>query len=83
METLTLNDGTVINGHGFESDGILWLYMYDITLTAAFDALNVPAKTQKIMENQGGQTTVFSGYNHLFCIREESGGMISAGLKHQ
>lgn len=82
METLTFNDGTVITGHCLESDGILFMYMYSVTLIQAFGVLSVPAKTNKIKEIRNGQETNYTGYNHLFSIREESG-MITAALKHQ
>ena len=42
METLTLNDGTVLNGHALESDGVLWIYLDEGTLTNSFPILNDP-----------------------------------------
>lgn len=80
-ETITLNDGTILNGYCIESSGILWCYMYQVSLAEAFELLIEPVKTKKINVNRNGQKTIFTGYKHLFCIREEDDGMISAGLK--
>lgn len=81
METLTLNDGTVLNGHALESDGVLWVYLDEGTLTNSFPILNDPDKTIRIHEDRYGELTDYVGYRHLFCIREEDGGMLSAGLR--
>jgi len=81
METIELKNRTVIQGHCLESDGILWMYMYGITMPEAFEELIEPENIIEITENRQGQETTFTGYNHLFCIREETGGMVSAGLK--
>ena len=48
METLKLKNGKTINGHALESDGRLFLYMYYITITYAFNALIDPNKTKVI-----------------------------------
>ena len=81
QEKLTLNDGTELEGHAIESNGVLYIYMYNITFADVFELLIVPEKTERIDMVRYGNETVFTGYNHLFCLREESGGMISAGLK--
>lgn len=80
-EAFTLKDGTVVNGHVIESDNILFVYMYGVAMQDAFNLLIDPGKTEEISAGEGEQRIVYSGYNHLFCIREEGGGMISAGLK--
>ena len=83
MRTLTLNDGTVLEDSYAMADGnTLWVYIgaaYD--MVQAFHSLYYPAKTESMTCNQYGAETVFEGYTHLFCISEEPGGRISAGLK--
>ena len=81
METLKLKNGQMINGHALESDGRLFLYMYDITLTDAFNALIDPNNTKVIKEDRNGIETTYRGYNHLYNVTEETGGMISAAIK--
>ena len=80
-ETLKLNDGTKLGGHALLSDGTLWIYLDSSTMADAFPLLNDPEKTKRITETRWGEKTVFTGYSHLFCIREESEGMLSAGLR--
>lgn len=80
-ETLTLNDGTVFAGHCIEVDDILWVYLDNSTLTETVENFNIPDKTCTIEFNQYGTTVTITGYTHMFCVREESGTMVSAGLK--
>ena len=80
METLKLKNGQTINGHALESDGRLFLYMYNITLTDAFNALIDPNNTKVIKEDRYGIETTYRGYNHLRAISEEMGGMICTTL---
>ena len=80
-ETLKLNDGTVLNGHVLESGGDLFLYVYGSSLTDLYPLLSVPAKTKQIVADRYGEKTTYTGYNYLYCIREEVTGMCSAGLR--
>lgn len=80
-ETFTLKDGTVINGYVIESDGILFVYMFETTMTEAFVLLNDPTKTERIDASKGMHEIIYTGYNHLYSVREESNGMVTAGLK--
>ena len=80
-ETITLNDGTVINGHVIESSGVLFVYMYDISFAEAFELLIEPEKTKKIKTDQNGDEQTITGYKHLISLREEDSGMITASLK--
>ena len=83
METLTLSDGTVFAGHCFESDGVLWVYINDSTLTEVFTHWNDPAKTNSIVFDNYGTKITFTGYNHMYFVREEDGTLVTTGLKKQ
>lgn len=80
-EKLTLNDGTEMTGHLLESGSRLFVYVYELTLAEAFEVLNDPERTKKIVAEQYGVKATVRGYKHLVAISEESGGMISASLR--
>lgn len=80
-EKLTLNDGTEITGHLIETETRLFLYMYGITLAEAFNLLNDPEKTKKIVAVRYGETATVKGYKKLMSISVERDDMISASLK--
>ncbi len=77
-EKLTLNDGTVLPGYCIQDGRNLFVYLYSITLTDAFALLNDPQKTAEITEDQYEAHRVYSGFDHLSTVSEESGGMVSA-----
>jgi len=81
-ERLTLNDGTEIRGHLIETNGRLFLYMYEITLQEAFELLIEPENTEAIRWERNGETGTAEGYGHLYSVTEEMDGqMITAALK--
>lgn len=80
-ETITLNNGVIINGYVLESDGVIYMYLYEISMQNAFNLLIFPQNTVRMVANRNGEVTTIEGYNHLFFVREEYGGMISAGMK--
>ena len=80
-EKLILNDGTEIKGHYIETELRLFVYVWELTLTEAFELLNDPEKTKKITMIRNGVTQVVKGYKKLMSISEESGGMIASSLK--
>lgn len=80
-EKLTLNDGTELVGHLLETDGRLFVYVYELTLAEAFEVLDNPEKTKKIVAEQYMSKVTVRGYKHLVAISEEPGGMISASLR--
>lgn len=80
-EKLTLNDGTELEGHLIETDARLFVYVYGLAMAEAFELLNDPEKTKKIVAERYGEKTTVRGYKHLYSISEEAGGMISGGLK--
>lgn len=81
--TLTLNDGTALEGsYVIQNGNTLYLYCYaEITFGDLFALLNDPEKAKKITMDRGGERTVFRGFKELFCIRKEDGNFISAGLR--
>lgn len=80
METLTLNDGTVLNGRLIETETRLFLYIYGKTMTEVFNLLIDPEKTRVIKEDRNGEKRTVRGYKHLRAISEEMGGMICTVL---
>jgi len=80
-ETLTLNDGTELVGHLLETENRLFVYVWEKTLAEAFELLNDPERTKKIVAERYGETKTVKGYKHLVSISEESGGMIAGSLK--
>lgn len=81
METLTLNDGTILaNSHALLSGRTLWFYLGSVTFTEAFELMNDPNKTRRIISNSYGDEQEYNGYTDLFCLRREESGIISGGL---
>ena len=80
-QTLTLNDGTVLDGHCFESDGVLYVYLDRGTLKSVFPLLSERSKTSVIRADSYGTLTVFEGYTKLFALREETDGTVNACLR--
>ena len=87
METITLNDGTVIN------DAVtigaipgLWVHIQNgLTLAEAFTLFSDPEKTSVITSdksepNKPNEGTVYEGYTDLFMLKREDDGMIVVGL---
>ena len=87
METITLNDGTIVN------DAVtigaipgLWIHIQKgLTLSEAFKLFSAPKKTAKITSdksepNKPGEGTVYEGYTDLFMLKREDDGTIVIGL---
>lgn len=87
METITLNDGTVIN------DAVtigaipgLWVHIQKgLTLAEAFALFSDPEKTAVIASdrsepNRPNEGTVYEGYTDLYMLKREDDGMIVVGL---
>ena len=83
METLVFANGQSFMGHCLETGGKLWLYLLDVSLADAFQTLIDPENTLSIRVLRYGKETVIMGYNHLFCVSEESDGMVNAGLRKE
>lgn len=80
-ETLILNNGKELSGHFLETETRLFLYVFGLTLTDAFALFNNPDNIYLVRMIRNGQEVQVEGYNHLYSISEERGGMICAGLK--
>ena len=83
METLAFANGQSFTGHCLETGGKLWLYLQNVSLTEAVPTLCDPENTLSIRAVRYGKETVVTGYNHLFCLSEESDGTVNAGLKKE
>ena len=81
METVTFANSQTLSGHLLESNDRLWIYLNDVTLAAAYEILSIPENTSTIRSLRFGKEIEVTGYNHLYCISEESNNMVSAGLK--
>ena len=80
-ELLILNEGTVLNGYCILDGANLFVYLYESTMEQAYPILSDRQKTCIIRAEQYGETAYYEGYDHLYCISEEIGGMVSAILK--
>ena len=80
-QTLTLNDGTVLAGHCFESDGVLFVYLDKGTMKSVFPLLSERAKTAVITAEDYGSVKAYEGYTKLFSLREETDGTVNACLR--
>ena len=75
METLTLNDGTVLNGH-IQEDGygqLIFVYLDNMSLMDGFMILSNPGKTVRIVAESHGEEHVYEGYTVLTDINNEYG----------
>lgn len=80
--TLTLNDGTVMNGAtALASSGQLFIYvMNGMGIADVFNLMIDPEKTRRIAALQNGHTLIHVGYTRLIAVRDEGNGMITATL---
>ena len=84
METLTLNDGTVLENSNAHRDGErLYLYIENgSTMAEVFEQLNDPEKTEKIIKRAPEMNDqIFSGFKKLIVVEDQEIGMITAVLK--
>ena len=86
METLTLNDGTVLeNSYVYEDTNSISLFVYtrnEYTLVFVFDLLYDPEKTSKIVYTKSsGEEIEFEQYQRLTAVTDEGHGMVTAVLK--
>ena len=75
METLTLNDGTELNGHILPNGDGLYIYVYlqNMNLMQGFMLFSDPEKTARIVELNHGEENVYEGFTELFSINAEFG----------
>ena len=73
METITLNDGTVVNGHAFETDTALLVYVYDTPMLDGLLLFSDPEKTRRMVELNHGVEHIYSGYTQITAASAEYG----------
>lgn len=83
METLTLNDQTVLeNSSAIEDENTLFVYTrngYDMKFV--FDLLYDSEKISTITAVSPGDERVYEGYSRLVAVTDEGHGRVSAVLK--
>ena len=80
-EKLKLVDGTVLEGRTALSADDLILYIIGMSLADGYPLLSDEAKVKKIIADSFGEITIYTGFVHLFFIREEMNGLLTAGLR--
>ena len=75
METITLNNGTVLDGHIMPNgdDRIIFVYLTGISLADGFAAFSNPANISTITEINHGNEHIYRGYTELKAIDSEFG----------
>ena len=73
METLTLNDGTVVNGHCFEDDRNLFVYLDNMTVVQGVMLFGDPEKSSRIVAMNHGNEHVYDGYTEIYSASHEFG----------
>jgi len=71
METITLNDGTVVNGHCIEDDSALFLYLDGKTVVEGLRLID--GNTAKIEADNHGVHHVYLGYTEIYAASHEYG----------
>lgn len=80
-ESLTLNDGTVIDGgYAGYSQGRLWCYFTGYTMQQAATMFLDPAKTSHIVYQYGGHSTEYDGFTECTFIGVDVDGKCSLSL---
>lgn len=75
METLTLNDGTVVDGTIME-DGYgqqIYVYLTNMSMMQGFMLLSDQEKTRKIVANSYEEEKEYEGYTELTAINNQFG----------
>lgn len=81
-ETLTMNDGTVIDeGYAGYSQGHLWCYFAGYTIQEAAALFFDPAKTSHIVYQYGTHSTEYDGFTECTFISIDVDGKLSVSLK--
>ena len=73
METLTLNDGTVVDGHCIEDDRNLFVYLDGMTVVQGVMLFSDPENTNRIVAMNHGTETVYEGYTEIYAASHEYG----------
>ena len=75
METIRLNDETVLNGHILENgDGlIIFVYLDGMSLTDGFRLFSDPNRTVHMVAMNHGVQHVYDGYTEIVAASSEYG----------
>lgn len=74
METLTLNDGTVINGHILEGgEGSIFVYLDGMTILQGVTIFSDEENVSHIVANNHSVETVYDGYTEIKNASHEFG----------
>ena len=73
METITLNDGTIVNGHCIETDTALFVYLDNMPLVNGVVLFSDPEKTDTLIAVNHGVQAVYENYTVLYAASSEYG----------
>lgn len=73
METITLNDGTILNGHCIEGGRTLFVYLDNTSMLDGLTLFSDPEKTSIITALNHGHTHTYIGYTQVDAISREYG----------
>lgn len=75
MEQLTLNDGTVVDGHILDSsDGSkIFVYLDGMTILQGVTLFSEPGKTSRIVAMNHGVEHIYTGYTDIYAVSHEYG----------
>jgi hypothetical protein len=75
METLTLNDGTVVNGHILDNgDGqAIFVYLDGMSIVQGVTLFSDPVRTCRITAMNHGTESVYEEYTELWAASQEYG----------
>lgn len=65
METLTLNDGTIVTGHCLCDGTNLFVYLDGMSVDRGVELFSDPERTMRITEQNHGNTHIYEGYTEL------------------
>lgn len=75
METITLNDGTVLNGSIMpnDDDRIIFIFFHNMTIPQGIELLRDSSKFEKLICFSYGNTHEYEGYTKIVSITSEFG----------
>lgn len=73
METVTLNDGTVLNGHCIQSGKKLYVYLDRMSVIDGVTIFADPKKLETITELNHGVEHIYKGYTQLNAVSSDFG----------
>ena len=74
METLTLNDGTVVNGHILDGyDRTIFVYLDKMSVVEGVLLFSDKNKSKKVIAHNHGEEHIYEGYTELTHANNEFG----------